>query len=364
VAARTSTCPWTFKGKLKVFLWPDNPKDIADTDELKLVITSDKNEPFMKNVLETKGETPRVYRNTVFFLCPSESEKSAFTELLKRKIAYEHIETDRTLKLTDEQRREIGNNLKKEREGLQDSIRRLYRLLYVPAKDAVKEIDIGIPTYGEKKEINQDVYEKLRMENEILDRIAPVVIKERYLKERDYVKVQQLYDSMLKTPGERRITSPQVLEESIKQGVKQGFFGLGEIQDDGSAVCRFFKEDATVSSSETEILLKESICNAQKQGLATITEVAPPAVPSEVGAQSSRTPETMGAKMMNELALKFSVPRGKISQIMGVMNFLQSRFQSLEMELNAKDGSMSEEDYTSKIREALRQLGIDLEDRQ
>ncbi len=47
---------------------------------------------------------------------------------------------------------------------------------------------------------------------------------------------------------------------------------------------------------------------------------------------------------------------------MGVMNFLQSRFRSLEMEIKAKDGSLSEEQFKNKIKEALKQLGIDLEE--
>lgn len=48
-----------YGGKLKVFLWPDKPKDVPDTEDLKLVIMPEKDETFMKRVLETKGETPR-----------------------------------------------------------------------------------------------------------------------------------------------------------------------------------------------------------------------------------------------------------------------------------------------------------------
>ena len=64
-------------------------------------------------------------------------------------------------------------------------MRRLYRLVYLPAKDGVRELDIGIPTYGERKGIDQEIYEKLRVEKEVLEGIAPLVIKERYLKDQD-----------------------------------------------------------------------------------------------------------------------------------------------------------------------------------
>ncbi len=45
---------------------------------------------------------------------------------------------------------------------------------------------------------------------------------------------------------------------------------------------------------------------------------------------------------------------------MGVMNLLQSKFENLEIELIATDGSISEQDYDDKIIEAFRQLGIKL----
>jgi len=147
------------------------------------------------------------------------------------------------------------------------------------------------------------------------------------------------------------------------QGVKQGLFGLGELQEDGKAVCRYFKEDATISFSESEFLIKENICNAQRQAQATSAEA--PAMPVETAvAQPERTKTAepgVGVGVMRDLTLRFNIPRGKVSQIMGIMNFLQSKFQLLEMELRARNGTLSEEDYSNKIKEALRQLGIDVE---
>jgi len=48
---------------------------------------------------------------------------------------------------------------------------------------------------------------------------------------------------------------------------------------------------------------------------------------------------------------------------MGVLNLLQSKFASLEIELEATDGEISEQDYEDKIRESFRQLGIDAEEK-
>jgi hypothetical protein len=55
--------------RLKVFPWPDKPKDIPDSEELKLVITREKNDVFMHNVIGTKGESStRTSPNPILFL--------------------------------------------------------------------------------------------------------------------------------------------------------------------------------------------------------------------------------------------------------------------------------------------------------
>lgn len=64
------------------------------------------------------------------------------------------------------------------------------------------------------------------------------------------------------------------------------------------------------------------------------------------------------AKLRDRVDLRFQVPKGKVANIMGVMNLLQSKFESLEIELTASDGEITEQDYEDKIKETFRQLGI------
>jgi len=46
---------------------------------------------------------------------------------------------------------------------------------------------------------------------------------------------------------------------------------------------------------------------------------------------------------------------------MGVMNLLQSKFETLKIELTAEGGEISEQDYEDKIEETFRQLEIDID---
>ena len=68
------------------------------------------------------------------------------------------------------------------------------------------------------------------------------------------------------------------------------------------------------------------------------------------------------AKLKDRVKLRFQVPKGKVANIMGVMNLLQSKFESLEIELTASGGEITEQDYEDKIKEAFRQLGIEVDE--
>ena len=45
---------------------------------------------------------------------------------------------------------------------------------------------------------------------------------------------------------------------------------------------------------------------------------------------------------------------------MGIMNLLQSRFNRMEVTLSVEDGQLSEQDYEDKIKEAFRQMGVEI----
>ncbi|MEM2890800.1 MAG: DUF499 domain-containing protein, partial [Candidatus Hadarchaeum sp.] len=354
--------------RFKVFIWQEEPGNIPDSEELKLVVLKRENKETISNILMSKGQTPRVYRNTLFFLYPLESERAAFNNTIRRKIAYEYIERDPSLNLSKEQKEEVKRELKRAEEDVRESIRKLYRIVAIPAKDGTKEIDLGIPTYGQIPPIDDEVFEKLRSEGEILSKIAPLVIKEKFLSTNNFASTQQIYQSALRTPGETRFTDRSVMEQGIIEGVRSGLFGLGELQNN-KPLCRYYREAPAVAFSENEILICEAVCLEQKTKEAALVEPEPAEVspaprvkeePPKGGGDVTAVKPGIGGKV--KVHLRFQVPKGKVAQIMGVMNFLQSKFGNLEIEIIATNGQMSEQDYEDKIKETFRQLGIDVEE--
>lgn len=357
--------------RLKVFLWPTSDSDIPDSPDLKLVLLRERDDALMTQILKQKGMVPRVHCNTPLFLVAHERERPALEAVLRRRLAYENIAADRTVKLSADQAKEVKEGLKKAQGDLAEAARRAYRQVFIPTRDGLRELDLGIPTYGEDKPLDEEVFDKLRLEGEVLERIAPLVIRERYLREQEYVLTEQLAQAGLRTPGETRVLNQAAWEQGIAEGVRQGLFGLGSLEN-GQPVCRYFREEPFIGLAGSEVIIRAEICQAQREAEAEQTTYQPGQTGSAGIAESgsgpgpaqpggSGTPVSGGSgQLIRQLRLEFSVPKGKVSNLMGVMNLLQHKFERLEIVLAASQGGISEQEYEDKIQEAFRQLGIEV----
>ncbi len=161
-------------------MYPKESKDIAESEDLKLVIFNQSIKGSnllvkMKEFIENKGETPRVYRNTILFLTALENQRDNFDQITRRRLAYDMIIKDAALNLSVEDRKNITETVRKEDEALKGQVKMLYRLVYVPAKtESFKAVNLGIPTYGDKKSLDESVYDQLRIDGEISEKISSV----------------------------------------------------------------------------------------------------------------------------------------------------------------------------------------------
>jgi len=353
--------------KLKTYVWPSQSSEIPEDSQLKLIILRRKEEDLIKQIIETKGSTPRVYRNVLFFLIPVDIKIQSLKTSIKRKLAYEQLEKDETLKLTETQKKDVKNSIKKENRNIPYKIKEVYRTILIPAKDEIRSLDLGIPTFGDKTNISEQVFSKLKSEGIIIENIAPIVLKEKYLKEKQYVRVNQIYDTPLKTLGETILISKPSLEKSIKEGVKKGLFGFGTLEGNGIQVLSW-KNTPTIKFEDYEILIEASICGKEAgikepeiQGV--IKPPRPEIEPEkEEEAKIEPTQESVTKlKPITKLDLRsFIIPKGKVRDILRLINYLQTKFEIVEIKIKAKDGEMTKEEFEDKIKEGLKQLNIDI----
>ncbi|MEM7821853.1 MAG: AAA family ATPase [Candidatus Aenigmatarchaeota archaeon] len=346
------------KEKFDVFIWPDKSKDIPDTKKLKLVILKDFSEEKAKELLEKCGDKPRVYRNTLIFLCPSKEERISFDKFIRNKIAWQLIEKDKKLSLNDEQKKEVKNKVKEFEEDVKSRIRNLYRLIALPSKEELEKIDLGIPTYGKECLLDEEVYNRLKNEK-IFEKLSALTIKEKYLKI-DFVSTKNIIESFYITPGEIRILSEEVFKNAIKEGVKQGLFGLGRLENE-KPICNYFKEDSSPEISEKEVIIKAELCRKEVSDKAEIASE-----PSPTHSEERVTPEKVEVSTLKEgysrIHIKFSIPHGKLSDVGRVINYINSKFSKVEivMEISAEGGKIKKDEYEDKIKEGLIQSEVNV----
>jgi len=358
----------------KIYIWPFESKDIDDDCDLKLVVLQKQDLKFIKTIIEYKGIIPRIYRNTLFFLYPLENKRLELFSAIKRKIALEQIQNDSILQLTQEEKKKISDSIKSQIETIKIKINETYRSLNIPfSTTKIETVDLGVPTYGDSVNLTNEIYDKLKSEGLIIEKMVPLIVKEKYLKDKKYLSTKKIYENSLKTLGESRLLNKSVLKNAIIDGVKKGLFGLGTIEND-KIVKIYWKEKCQVRFTEDEVLVIPKICEEfiKNQLNNAKIEVKPKETDrlEIIEDQLSKTKKELESdqkekiiinKKLQKITLpKFVLPKGKVSDLLGLLYYLQNKFNKLELKIEASDGSIEETEYEDNIKEALRQMGIDI----
>jgi len=380
--------------RFKTFIGEQSYRDIPDNYDLKLLVLESVDRQTMMEIINNRGNsTPRVNRNTIIFLCPS--DKTNLEKQMRRKLAIDAIERDDSLELGEMDRKKLKEDVKRISGELDDAIHRVYREIYIPMKDGLLKTDLGVPTYGENKTLDERVFDHLKSEQKLIDKLAPIVIQAKYMKDSDRLYTEQLWKSHLQTPGEPLLMNRGVLEEAIIEGLKTGVFGLG-MEDSNRLKLLYFNdrkksqttEPPILQFSSMEVLIPREVCielEKEKEGLPgygsnesdkdsrTVSEgqennIGSTAhIPSGSGETEGNSgvtgTTTQSDSEIASLKLSFRLPKGKAADVMRVLNYLQTKFDTLRLDITAIDGSMTKQDYENKIAEAFEQAGIEIDEK-
>lgn len=374
---------------LKIYIFPKNSKDIPDTPELKLVIFGENNINY-NEFIEKYGEIPRIYRNTLIFLSVDENQRKDFYNYLKKLIALKQIELDKKLNLSEAQRKELKSKIKNEEQREYEELRKFYRKLSIPQKQETKKINMGITTVGENQ-LDKEIYNHLRHEGIILQKIAPIIIKERYLQQKEFIELKKLYESFLKTPGEYFI-SKEAFIQGIKEGIKMGFFAFGEIQKD-KIIFKTINSDVVINLIDSEIIINPEMYKPQESKaqqfqydnqLTTehLASQKSQLVSTEINQSNLKqnnleqnTIEKTELNLTQELKrdssngdsisyinLKFRILHNKLAIVSKIANLLKNRFEEcyIEITIQVKNGKITKSEYENLILETLNQSNAEI----
>ena len=355
---------------LEVYLWPENPSDVPDNKNLKLVILSpsllcdsDKGKKLVGEFFEKAGVGFRVYKNTLFILLLDGNNYVSMSKSLRRLLALTEIQKDKSLleTLTKQSQEEIKKKSKEAEKEIPFRILTGYRYLAFMEKSGINWKDMGIPTIGSEQSISERVKQYLRDQEKLLTRITPKYLLDRtFGKEENEKPIREIYELHLKTPGMPLLEGDKVLFEAVTDGVKTGILGVKE----GTAI--YFKENVTPNLDS--IVLRGEVAKKIKEEEQKWEKEAGEKIPPKEGPPVPERPkkdEKEKEGLIRSVTFRAKVPWDKLSEVTkGVIAPLKD--EGLPPEITIEVKANSEEGFkrhtlSSKVKETLLQIGGKIE---
>ena len=237
----------------KPHICPSSSLDVPDDQTARLVVLSPK-DTFILNhscealkkaedILNSRGTSPRIYRNMLAFIAPDQTNMSSLKEGVKMLLAWKSIADDSdTLNLDAAQNKETENSIKKWEETVNSRLLETYCWVLVPYIDRKTDIrQINWDTVnirGGNQSIVQKAADKLIQNEELITKWAPAVLKMELdgilWKDSDHISVKTLWDYLTTYCYLPRLKDFSVLEEAIRNGIDSDeFFAYAAGIDNG-----------------------------------------------------------------------------------------------------------------------------------
>jgi len=385
--------------KLRPYLWPTSGDEIPDNQELKLaVLDPDENygDRELRRWVDKKGQSYRTYKNTLIFAVPDEDRHVRFENKVKDYLALQEISDgiDRgDYSALEKQKDEVESRIDNLTADFPRKVREMYKVAKVPVMngDSLGEIDFGEPPVGRE---NLDTWFRRKLTSQMHGKIlgrppSANLIRSKFLDNGDEIALSDILEQFYRNPDLPALDDPELIAESIANGVEGGDFGLAR-KEDGNLIPTSIKIDQPISPSQVNfheegwMLITASKANELQEEVRTEPSepdgksarggdgepVSPggdnspsPGEPDSGRKKPSSEPEE---ETVQELSLRISgVPTGKINDLSrGVlMPLIQEAGEfefNIEFEVRSDEG-ISKKKIEQKVMETLEQLGVDVE---
>lgn len=223
-------------------------------------------------ILNNRGNSPRIFRNMLAFVAPDKGTKPALEDSVRRYLAWVSIKNDsEILNLDASQNREAQEMLKRSSETVDIRINETYAWLLIPRID--RDVDLKeviwdpIHITGGQENIVTKTANKMLQNEAVITKWGPQLLKmelDKLLwKDSDHIQIKQLWDNLCTYLYLPRLASSKVLEDTIAKGLNSTeYFGYAE-GFDGERYVDLKFNTTLLSVERSGLLVKKEI--AQKQ---------------------------------------------------------------------------------------------------
>jgi hypothetical protein len=290
-----------------VHVAPQHSGDVADEWRGRVVVlapeyahkkngTLSKAQEVAQQILENRGNAPRLYRNMLVFIAPDLTNSAAWEKALRDYLAWKSIQEEaEPLNLDAQQRKQVEVNCKRTDETVQLQLQETYSWLIVP----VQPEPTGPIEYQAQRIPGQDSFydraaRKLRQNEMLIQRWSPDNLRgelDRFLwREQPHVGVKQLWEYLARYCYLPRLFNEEVLREAIQTGIDRPDAPFGyatQLGLDGVYKGLALGRTAPIYLDENSLLVRSEV--AQRQ----LAQQQPPAaqiIPPAASGSTTRVP--------------------------------------------------------------------------
>lgn len=216
------------KDKLPIVYFPGRPSNVPNQPALTLCVlhpgysSSEDTQSLIEKIVRESGTANRTYKSALIFIFADSDTQ--LREETRKLLAWEDIDRHEQ-RLSDEQQRELSENLTKSERDLKETIWRSYKNLALLGKDdRIHTIDLGLITSSSAVNMIALILNRLRQDGELEDTVNPRFLIRNWSPAFKEWSTQSLRDAFFASPAFPRLMSKDAILDTIARGVKDGQF--------------------------------------------------------------------------------------------------------------------------------------------
>ncbi|MDG4601777.1 MAG: Swt1 family HEPN domain-containing protein [Defluviicoccus sp.] len=277
---------------------PRSGADVPDDYDARLVVlpaehgytkeSGNAAETAAKAILESRGNAPRLYRNTLVFLAADKVRLQDLDEALRKYLAWSPIVAEKeALNLDPHQTRQAETQKQAADGAVTARLPETYQWLLVPEQSTPQ-----VPVVWQASRLTGSdalavrASKKLRSDELLISSLGSTILRKHLddvpLWRGDHVAVKQLVDDFARYLYLPRLAGPEVLVQAIRDGLalltwRADTFGYAESYDEGASRYRGLHggHGVSVSADSAGFLVKPDVASKQLDA-----ETPPPEVPT------------------------------------------------------------------------------------
>lgn len=224
--------------QLKVLINPSN--DIPEQKSLTLIIlepeyatqshnVSKKVQNYVEQIATQKGNSPRVFRNTIFYLTCSENQLGLLQSKLIEYLACERVLTEYKGQLDTDQRQDVTNKRNVATAEADQQLISVYNIaMRYSATDGLETIEIREFAKNMQSQLTEKLLELIKEEEWLIGSIGIGTLKSNglYPTIDNPVNVTALYEAFLQYDDKPMISGPDAVVSSIQKYCSNGEFNV------------------------------------------------------------------------------------------------------------------------------------------